>query len=81
MHIIAFILGSCLVSAGVAAVAIGMGHSGWGAFGFAVASFVLAQMLYLVWIVWMAQVASRRKPLGQDSSTPAEQVQAAVQKG
>lgn len=82
MHIIGFVLGTIAIAAGVAAVAIGTGSSGWAALRLAVASFVLAQLLYLAWVVGMAMFEARRTKLpGPDVAAPAKPAQSVVQKG
>ncbi len=82
MHIIGFVLGSLAMAAGVAGVSIAMGFSGWAAFGMAVASFVLAQLLYLVWVAAMALLQSRRSKLrGPEAGAPSKPAQRVVQKG
>lgn len=83
MQIIEFMLGSVAIAAGVAAVSFAMGFSGWTAFGFAVASFVVAQLLYLFWVAAMAVLEARRRKLqGPEAGAPAEKpARGVVQKG
>jgi tellurite resistance protein TehA-like permease len=82
LHIIGFVLGSVAIAAGVAAVGVATGFSGWAAFGLAVASFVLAQFLYLLWVAAMAVFESRRNKLrGPEAGAPAKPPQRVVQKG
>ncbi|AZL58138.1 hypothetical protein EI545_04355 [Tabrizicola piscis] len=83
MHIIGFVVGSAIVAAGVAAAAVAMGYSGWGAFGLAAASFVVGQLLYVAWVAAMAQSEARRRKLqgAEASGLPAKPAQNVAQKG
>lgn len=67
MHILGFVLGMATVAAGVAAICVGMGLSGWAVFALATGSFVIGQLLYLAWVAAMAwSEARRRKRQDQD---------------
>jgi hypothetical protein len=61
LQIVGFILGALGVAAIAAAVAYGAGFSAWPAIGIGAASFVLAQVLYVVWLAGMARAEARRK--------------------
>ena len=83
MHIIGFVLGTCVVAAGVAAVAVATGLSGWVSFGLGAATFVISQCLYLAWVTAMVRLEARRRrraaPGAQDMST--KSTHQVVQKG
>ncbi len=82
MHIMGFFLGSVAFAAGVAAVGVVMGLSGWAAFGWAAASFVLGQLVYLVWVAAMAMAEARRsKQRGPEADASEKPSQGVVQKG
>jgi hypothetical protein len=83
LHIIGFVVGTTIVAAGVAAVAVSMGFSGWAAFGLAAASFAVGQVLYVAWVAAMAHSEARRRKLqgAEAGGIPAEPARNAVQKG
>lgn len=82
MQIMGFFLGSAAFAAGVAVVSLVMDHSGWTALGWAVASFVLAQLVYLVWVAAMAVAEARQaKRRGPEADVPAKPSTGVVQKG
>lgn len=82
MHIIGFVLGTLCATAGAAMVAVAMGFPGSTVFKLAAASFVLAQLLYVVWVVAMAQIEARRRTLqgSDEGSAPSKPAQGVVQK-
>jgi hypothetical protein len=81
LHIVAIVLGSFAISAAVVAVGVAMGFSGGAAFGLGVASFALAQGLYLVFVAAMARAERlRRQSARPDVSAPAKPGQSVVQK-
>jgi uncharacterized membrane protein len=81
LHIVGFIAGGLVASAVVFAVSWAVGLPGWGPFGMAVASFVLAQILYVLWLVLMARGEARRRRSATADSLPRKQPRSAVQKG
>jgi hypothetical protein len=82
LHIVGFIAGALGASAVVVAVAIGASFSGWAALGMGLATLVLAQVLYVVWVAGMARGEARRRKAaaGNSDSVPAKQNRTAVQK-
>jgi hypothetical protein len=70
LHIISFVLGALGVSALVVAVANGAGFAGWPAFGMGAACFVLAQVLYLVWLAGMARAEAQRRKTSVGGAEP-----------
>jgi hypothetical protein len=83
LHIVSFILGALGVSAIVVAVAFGAGFSGWPAIGMGAAAFVLAQVLYVVWLAGMARGETKnpKGELGGSDAPSAKQNGGVVQKG
>jgi Flp pilus assembly protein TadB len=61
LHIVGFIAGAFALSAIVVAVAYVAGFSVWAAIGMGIASFVVAQLLYAVWLVGMARAEAQRR--------------------
>jgi hypothetical protein len=72
LHIVGFVAGALTATAIVVAVAVGAGFSGWAAAGIGAACIVMAQVLYIIWLVGMERgEAHRRKAAGGTSDTPA----------
>jgi hypothetical protein len=61
LHIVGLIAGAVGASAVVVVVALAMGFSGWASIGLGLACFVLAQVLYVVWLAGMARAEARRR--------------------
>ncbi|MGL4237193.1 hypothetical protein [Tabrizicola sp.] len=83
MHVISFFFGAVGASVIVGLVAHGAGFSGWPAIGMGAACFVLAQVLYLVWLAGMARAEARRRKSEADGSDAAatKPNRSVVQKG
>jgi hypothetical protein len=80
LQIVGFILGALGVAAIAAAVAYGAGFSGWHSIGMGAACFVLAQVLYIIWLAGMARAEARRKQ-SDASGSATEQRPNLAQKG
>lgn len=83
MQIVGFVFGALGMSAIVVAVARAVGFAGWPAIGMGAACFVLAQVLYLVWLAGMARAEARRRKFeaGGSGTPTAKPADGVVQKG
>jgi sugar phosphate permease len=83
LHIAGFITGAVCASVVVAVVAQASGFAGWVAIGMGAACFVLAQILYVLWLAGMARTEARRQrpDPNQPKAVSAKPDSGVVQKG